>query len=177
MKKLATALTVVLGSLFIASSASAEFFSVSLGVPVSHSFSDPDVVESDGMPSGVFAAAKLPILVGLGYENYNTPIKSDGDLKLNTTMYDLFYLLPIPIINLTIGVGAGTTEFDCATCSQVYDSGTATQVYASLGLPLFVVMDFHVSYRSVNSKIKTKSGSDEYDISGNVAGVGISIGF
>ncbi len=173
MRTLAKALTVVFGSLLIASTASAELFSVSVGIPVSHTFSD-DAVESDGT-SGVFAAVKLPILVGLGVENYSTDIKGQ-DTKLNTTMYDVFYLLPIPIINFTLGVGMGTTELDCATCSAQYDTGTATQWYGSLGFPFLGIADLHVSYRSVSSKIEDSSGN-KTDVSGNVTGIGVSVGF
>lgn len=174
MRIFAKALTVVFGSLLIASTASAELFSVSLGIPVSHTFSE-EGVESDGT-SGVFAAVKLPILVGLGVENYSTDIKGQ-DTKLNTTMYDVFYLLPIPIINFTLGVGLGNTELDCAGCSSTYDTGTATQWYGSLGFPFLGIADLHVSYRSVSSKIKNTTDGTETDVSGTVTGIGVSVGF
>lgn len=175
MRIFAKALTVVFGSLLIASTASAELFSVSLGIPVSHTFSE-EGLESDGT-SGVFAAVKLPILVGLGVENYSTDIKGQSqDVKLNTTMYDVFYLLPIPIINFTLGVGLGNTEFDCSNCPSTYDTGTATQWYGSLGFPFLGIADLHVSYRSVSSKIKDNSGA-ETDVSGTVTGIGVSVGF
>ena len=152
----------------------AEFFSISAGVPLSHDIADENI-SSDGV-SGYFFHVKFPILVGVGLESYETKIK-DSTTKIGTTMYDIFYLLPIPIINLTVGLGAGETELLCTTCSSKYDKGTATQFYTSLGIPFLGIMDAHLSYRSVNSTIKAKSGSDEYKTGGNVIGAGISIGF
>ena len=152
----------------------AEFFSISAGVPLSHDIADENI-SSDGV-SGYFFHVKFPILVGVGLESYETKIK-DSTTKIGTTMYDIFYLLPIPIINLTVGLGAGETELLCTNCSSNYDKGTANQFYTSLGIPFLGIMDAHLSYRSVNSTIKAKSGSDEYKTGGNVIGAGISIGF
>jgi hypothetical protein len=152
----------------------AEFFSISAGVPLSHDIADENI-SSDGV-SGYFFHVKFPILVGVGLESYETKIK-DSTRKIGTTMYDIFYLLPIPIINLTVGLGAGETELLCTTCSSNYDKGTATQFYTSLGIPFLGIMDAHLSYRSVNSTIKKKKGSDEHKTGGNVIGAGISIGF
>ena len=172
-------LVLVAIQLLFSSSVQAEFFSVSAGVPLSHNLTGKDSNDvkysSDGV-SGVFFHIKFPLLVGVGLETYETTIK-DTTTKLGTTMYDIFYQLPIPIINLTIGLGTGQTELNCTGCSSTYDKGNATQWYTSLGYPFIGIMDFHISYRSVSSKIKAKSGSYEFNSSGNVTGIGISIGF
>ena len=179
MKHLQTYLPLLVASIMLFSNTlRAEFFSISAGVPLSHDIADENI-SSDGV-SGYFFHVKFPILVGVGLENYETKIKEKIDnsiAKIGTTMYDIFYLLPIPIINLTVGLGAGETELLCTNCSSNYDKGTATQFYTSLGIPLLGIMDAHLSYRSVNSTIKAKSGSDEYKTGGNVIGAGISIGF
>ena len=60
--------------LLYSTSAFAELFSVSAGVPFSHSFADTKFAESDGV-SGFFLAAKLPIMVGVGIESYKTKFK------------------------------------------------------------------------------------------------------
>ena len=175
MKYLQNILPLIVASMVIfGGTLRAEFFSISAGVPLSHDISDENL-SSDGV-SGIFVHVKLPILVGVGLEKYETKIK-DTNTKIGTTMYDIFYLLPIPIINLTIGVGAGESEFICSSCSSSYDKGMATQVYTSLGIPFLGIMDGHLSYRSVNSTIKEKDGSTEYKTGGSVIGAGISIGF
>ena len=158
----------------------AELFSVSAGVPFSHSFANTKVFESDGV-SGVFLAAKLPIMVGVGLEMYDTKLK-DSTKKLRTAMYDIFYQLPIPIVNLTLGLGMGSTELKCESCS-IYDKGTATQWYTSVGIPFLPFFDVHLSLRRVSSKIKTNVASEgtskgtEYNVGGTVAGIGIAFGF
>ena len=175
MKYLQTCLPFLVASIMLfGNTLRAEFFSISAGVPLSHDIADENI-SSDGV-SGYFFHVKFPILVGVGLENYETKIK-DSTTKIGTTMYDIFYLLPIPIINLTVGLGVGETELLCTNCSSNYDKGTATQFYTSLGIPFLGIMDAHLSYRSVNSTIKAKSGSDEYKTGGNVIGAGISIGF
>ena len=173
-KTILTAFTAA--SLFLCStSAFAELFSVSAGVPFSHSFANTKV-ESDGV-SGFFLAAKLPIMVGVGIESYKTKLKNSTTI-LATSMYDIFYQLPIPIVNLTLGLGMGSTELQCGSCST-YDKGSATQWYTSVGIPILPFFDAHLSLRRVSSKIKTNadSGDTEYDVGGTVAGIGIAFGF
>ena len=167
-------------SLLFFSSPAYALFTLSAGVPFSHSFNDTNVAESDGT-SGVFLAAKLPIMVGVGIEMYDTKLK-DSTTKLRTAMYDIFYQLPIPIVNLTIGLGLGSTKLKCESCSK-YDEGTATQWYTSVGIPFLPFFDVHLSLRRVSSKIKTNAASGgtpkgtEYDVGGTVAGIGIAFGF
>ncbi len=175
-KTILTAFTAA--SLLIYSTPSfAELFSVSAGVPFSHSFADTKVAESDGV-GGVFLAAKLPIMVGVGIESYKTKIKGKTQI-LATSMYDIFYQLPIPIVNLTLGLGMGSTELQCVGCSTTFDKGTATQWYTSVGIPFLPFFDVHLSLRRVSSKIKktAASGGTELDFGGTVAGIGIAFGF
>ena len=179
MKK--TILTAFTAASFLiySTSAFAELFSVSAGVPFSHSFANTEV-ESDGV-SGFFLAAKLPIMVGVGIESYKTKIKGTTQ-KLATSMYDIFYQLPIPIVNLTLGLGMGSTELQCGSCST-FDKGSATQWYTSVGIPILPFFDAHLSLRRVSTKIKTNAASEgtpkgtEYDLGGTVAGIGIAFGF
>ena len=158
----------------------AELFSVSAGTPFSHSFADTEVAESDGV-RGLFLAAKLPIMVGVGIEMYKTKLK-DSKTTLATSMYDIFYQLPIPIVNLTLGLGMGSTELQCGSCST-FDKGSATQWYTSVGIPILPFFDAHLSLRRVSTKIKTNAASEgtpkgtEYDVGGTVAGIGIAFGF
>ena len=164
-------------SLLLFSSPAYALFTVSAGVPFSHSFADTEVAESDGV-SGLFLAAKLPIMVGVGIETYKTKLKG-STTTLATSMYDIFYQLPIPIVNLTLGLGMGSTELQCVGCSTTFDKGTATQWYTSVGIPIFPFFDAHLSLRRVSSKIKktAASGGTEYDLGGTVAGIGIAFGF
>ena len=174
-------------SLILFSTQAFALLNFSVGVPLSHTFTGKDTsgndVESDGV-SGTFVQIGVPILPGIGMDNYKTKIKhsySDTKIELVTTMYNLYYLLPIPIINLTIGVGAGKTKFLCdgSDCDW-QDGGNATQWYTSFGFPIIPLFDLHLSYRSVSSKIETTTGSDKGkkdDVGGNVMGLGIGFNF
>ena len=161
-------------SLILFSTQAFALINFSVGVPLSHTFSSSDIRESDGV-SGTFIQIGIPILPGLGMDNYETKLK-DSDTKIATTMYNLYYLLPIPVINITLGAGVGSTEIKFSGSEKYFDKGPASQVYASLGFPIIPLFDLHLSYRSVSSKVKIKSGG-EHDMGGNVMGLGIGFNF
>ena len=166
-------------SLLLYSTEAFALINFSVGVPLSHTItgkeSDGTEIKSDGV-SGTFIQVGVPMLPGIGMDSYKTKIKSEDPFELETMIYNLYYLLPIPIINLTIGVGTGSTTFKCSGCDAYFDKGSASQWYASFGMPIIPLFDLHLSYRSVSSKIKIISGG-EHDLSGNVMGLGIGFNF
>ena len=168
-------------SLIFSSTQAFALINFSAGIPFSHTItgknSDGGEIEADSV-SGMFIQVGVPIFPGVGMDSYKTKLK-DSTAELATTIYNLYYLLPIPVINLTLGVGAGSTELKCDVCSSVFDKGSATQWYASFGFPIIPLFDLHLSYRSVSSKIKLKAayGGAESDFGGNVMGLGIGFNF
>ncbi|MCP4296441.1 MAG: hypothetical protein GY786_12630 [Proteobacteria bacterium] len=156
-------------------SAFAELFSVSAGIPINFGFSDSDA-EVDGTPSGLLLHAKLPIMVGFGYESYTVPVKSNVSTEVKYTLYDAFYLFPIPIINFTLGIGVGTVDYSTSGTSN-YNSGMASQWYAQLGFPILGVADIHMSYHNVSAELAGKSGISDADVGGTMQAIGVSIGF
>lgn len=167
-------------SLLLYSTQAFALFNLSVGVPLSHSFSDSNVAESDGV-SGYFIQVGVPLLPGLGMDSYETKLKCAGcdkEAKISTSMYNLYYQLPIPIVNLTLGIGAGKTQQLWG--GVALDDGAATQFYANVGIPIIPLFDIHLSYRSISSKIESTSGSDkgtEYDFGGSVMGLGLGFNF
>ena len=167
-------------SLLLYSTPSFALLNFSVGVPLSHSYADTKVAESDGV-SGYFIQIGVPMLPGLGMDSYETKLKCTGCSKvpkLSTSMYNLYYLLPIPIINLTLGIGTGKSQFESGGATG--DDGTATQFYTSIGVPIIPLFDIHLSYRSISSKIESTSADDKgtkYDFGGNVIGLGIGFNF
>ena len=168
-------------SLLLYSTEAFALINFSVGVPLSHTItgkeSDGTEIKSDGV-SGTFIQVGVPMLPGIGMDSYKTKLK-EPTADLATMIYNLYYLLPIPIINLTVGVGTGSTELQCSSCAALFDKGSASQWYASFGMPIIPLFDLHLSYRSVSSKIKIKSiaGGGEHDLSGNVMGLGIGFNF
>ena len=165
-------------SLLLYSTQAFALLNFSVGVPLSHTFTGKyhtgEEVKSDGV-SGAFIQVGVPLLPGIGMDSYKTKLKDNTPtIEVATMIYNLYYLLPIPIINLTLGVGVGSTELQCGDCTA---KGSASQWYASFGMPIIPLFDLHLSYRSVSSKIKNKSGSMEHDVGGNVMGLGIGFNF
>ena len=169
-------------------------FSVSVGKPMTQTITGKQAGKSYGnapdKTSGYFLGVSF-LSFGLGIDSYTTKFKTgdcngcwsivnDGGLKTNMT--NIFYQLPVPVVNLIIGLGKGTTEYDCkysfGDCSAFYDKGSATQWYTSIGMPIIPFFDIHLSYRSITAKnIKNKDDGRKHDNSGSVTGVGIALNF
>jgi hypothetical protein len=164
-------------SLLLYSTPSFALINFSVGVPMSHTITgknnDGSEIKAKSV-SGTFIQVGVPMLPGIGIDSYKTKLE-DSTTELATMIYNLYYLLPIPIINLTLGAGVGSTELQCEDCAA-FAKGTANQWYVSFGMPIIPLFDLHLSYRSVSSKIKIISGG-EHDLSGNVMGLGIGFNF
>lgn len=190
IKKLVAAVFAGLVLFSFSSNAYAEFFSVSAGIPFSHFFSQSwsdgtsGSIESDSV-SGVLLHVKLPIMLGLGLETYETKLKSPypttTDFKLKTTMYDVFWMTPIPIVNVTIGGGLGTTTLDCnypgGTCSNDFEEGTASQLWVQLGFSPIPFLDVHMSYHTISATVKGKGSTEDEDFSGSLMAIGVAFIF
>ena len=181
MKKII--LTVFAASSLLLYSTPSFAFSISLGMPMGHTVTGKTngvATHEDGYdaPSGFLIGVQLPIAMGLGIDSYKTKLKETDDYKLGTDMYNIFYQLPIPVINLIIGLGFGNQALECTTCADDFDKGSATQWYTSIGVPLIPLFDIHLSYRSITSKNVTRKSNDyKFDFSGSVTGVGIAFNF
>ena len=170
-------------SLLLYSTPSFAIVSVSVGMPMSQAITDGNAPDKTG---GYFLGVSF-LSIGLGIDSYTTKFKTGNctgcwsaavDAGLKTSMTNLFYLLPVPVVNLIIGLGTGTQEYDCTICSAFYDKGSATQWYTSIGMPIIPFFDIHLSYRSITSKnIKYKSDGVKDDNSGSVTGIGLAFNF
>ena len=182
-------------SLLLYSTPSFALVSVSVGIPMSQTitgtYSGASFGNAPDKTSGYFLGVSF-LSIGLGIDSYTTKFKTgdckgcwdaENDIGLKTNMTNIFYQLPVPVVNLIIGLGTGTTEYDCVTedgkgCSGYYDKGSATQWYTSIGMPLIPLFDIHLSYRSITAKnIKDKGEGTKDDNSGSVTGVGIAFNF
>jgi len=179
MKKII--LTVFAASSLLLYSTQAFAISLSVGVPVDASIKGDDgTAETDGT-SGYFLGVQLPFGLGLGMDSHKTKFK-DSTVKVATSMYNLYYQLPVPVVSLILGLGTGNSNYDCpddghGTCAEQYDKGAATQWYTSIGFPIIPFFDIHLSYRSITSKnIKDPDGT-KYDVSGTITGIGLAFNF
>ena len=169
-------------SLLLYSTQAFALLSVSVGVPLAYSSTQGG---SNSNMEGYFLGVQLPFALGLGMDSHKIKGDTSGAMELHTNMYNLFYQLPIPVINLILGVGTGNQEFKCdnfgngtTSCSDALDKGSATQLYTSLGFPIMPLFDFHISYRMITSKnITVKATGEKADTSGSVMGAGFAFNF
>jgi hypothetical protein len=164
---------------------------ISLGIPQEHTFTenneDGSKIETDGS-SGYFLGIKFPVGFGLGIDSYKTKFTGDTS-KIETFMYNIFYQFPIPVIDITIGLGSGKTKLACSDCAEDYTdpesgiktgykAGEANQWFTSFGIQLTQLIDIHISYRSVTSKkIEQVYSGTKVNYSGNVTGIGLAFSF
>jgi len=152
--------------------------SISVGVPIGASLNEG---KADGA-SGYFLGVQLPFGLGLGMDSHKTKFK-DSTSKVATSMYNLYYQLPVPVVSLILGLGTGNSNYDCpdggyGTCAEQYDKGAATQWYTSIGFPIIPFFDIHLSYRSITSKnVKYKASGNKEDVSGTITGIGLAFNF
>ena len=181
MKKII--LTVFAASSLLLYSTPSFAISLSVGVPVAASIpGDDGTAETDGT-SGYFLGVQLPFGLGLGMDSHKTKFKDDSTLKVATSMYNLYYQLPVPVVSLILGLGTGNSNYDCpdsggGTCAEIFDKGAATQWYTSIGFPIIPFFDIHLSYRSITSKnVKYKASGNKEDVSGTITGIGLAFNF
>ena len=159
--------------------------SLSVGVPVGAAFtapadSDGDKNEADGT-SGYFLGVQLPFGLGLGMDSHKTKLKG-STIKVATSMYNLYYQLPVPVVSLILGLGTGTSNLDCpdlgngTACKDYFKKGAATQWYTSVGFPIIPFFDIHLSYRSITNKNIEEDGA-KIDVSSTMTGVGLAFNF
>jgi len=182
-------------SLLLYSTPSFAIVSVSVGMPMSQTitgtYSGASFGNAPDKTGGYFLGVSF-LSIGLGIDSYTTKFKTgdckgcwdaENDIGLKTNMTNVFYQLPVPIVNLIIGLGTGTTEYDCVTgdgkgCSGYFDKGSASQWYTSIGMPIIPFFDIHLSYRSITAKnIKSKETGLKDDNSGSVTGLGLAFNF
>ena len=180
-------------SLLLYSTPSFALVSVSVGMPMGHNITGETqngTANAADKPGGYFLGVSF-LSIGLGMDSYTTKFKT-GDCKgcweakvdagLKTNMTNIFYQLPVPVVNLIIGLGAGTTEYvgtsEGKDFSAYFDKGSATQWYTSIGFPIIPLFDIHLSYRSITAKnIKHKWNGAKDDNSGTVTGIGFAFNF
>jgi len=156
--------------------------SLSVGVPIGASIKNDAGTEVADGASGYFLGVQLPFGLGLGMDSHKTKFKDSSTLKVATSMYNLYYQLPVPVVSLILGLGTGDSNYDCpdsggGTCAEIFDKGAATQWYTSIGFPIIPFFDIHLSYRSITSKnIKDPDGT-KYDVSGTITGIGLAFNF
>ena len=168
-------------SLLLYSTQAFALLSVSVGMPLGYSTQGGG---SNSNMEGYFLGVQLPFALGLGMDSHKVKGDKPQELVVDTNMYNLFYQLPIPVINLILGVGTGSQELICddvgngTSCSDSIDKGSATQFYTSLGFPIMPLFDLHISYRMITSKnMKIKASEEKLDYSGSVTGIGIAFNF
>ena len=176
-------LTVFAASSLLLYSTPSFAISLSVGVPIGASIKNDAGSEVADGASGYFLGVQLPFGLGLGMDSHKTKFKDSSTLKVATSMYNLYYQLPVPVVSLILGLGTGNSNYDCpdsggGTCAEIFDKGAATQWYTSIGFPIIPFFDIHLSYRSITSKnVKYKASGNKEDVSGTITGIGLAFNF
>ena len=169
-------------ALFLTLSASNAFalISASADIPLKYSFKDSSGI-SETPVSGLLLKLSLPIFFGLGLENYTVKPKDSlgGEIgNYKVTMYDIYFDLPLPIVNVSVGAGIGKGDLTPPVGGKTHDPAVLSQYFLSVGIPFFVVMDGHVGMYNTKGKLKSKGGGvPDYDVSATMYTLGVRVGF
>ena len=165
---------------FLVPSAKAEFFSVAFDIPVQYKFNEGGSADK---VSGFKAALNLPFLFGFGFEDYTATLDTGGSggvaREVGITMFDIFLDLPTPLINIGLGLGAGTADVaDAAPSTEEFDNATMLQAFITLGIPVYEVFDVHIGYHLLKGTADNKDSSRANAVlDGDMLSVGVRIGF
>jgi len=117
-------LTVFAASSLLLYSTPSFAISLSVGVPIGASIKNDAGSEVADGASGYFLGVQLPFGLGLGMDSHKTKFKDSSTLKVATSMYNLYYQLPVPVVSLILGLGTGNSNYDCpdsggGTCAEI----------------------------------------------------------
>ncbi len=153
---------------------------VGVEVPLSYSFKaadDGSSLDADGIPAGFILLVQLPLIPGgAGMESYEIKLDAKGDHKIALLMADLFYILPVPVVNISVGVGYGTVEVKGDSASR-YDQTNCSQYFLRLGVPVSPLIELIGSYHNVFAKVKVKGSDSLLEAGGTLTTFGVAISF
>jgi hypothetical protein len=133
---------------------------------------------------GVLASLLINDIGGVGFEYYEVPIANNNSVtnlekdKIVFTMMDLIYLVKIPNpFNLAVGVGYGKSEVSGSNENR-FKQGDCYQWFLRGGINLNAIIQIHLGYHDVYSKIPFKNNG-EYGIEagGTMFSGGFSVAF
>ena len=147
------------------SSAMADFMSVTADLPIM--FTSNEQVDSTSVSGAKVGISFVAFPIGFGVEQYTVTAEvGGGSADTSYSLLDVFYNLPIPIINIALGAGFGGASNDA-------EDATLTQVMASVGYGFLPFLDAHVGVHMVQSG-ETDS---KIDYGGSMVSLGVKIGF
>jgi hypothetical protein len=133
--------------------------------------------------SGYKVGFTLPIFVGLAYESYGGQFNSANvvgqSFNYDVTMVDVFFNLPLPKVNIALGVGAGTGKFSKGPAGVTVNDAILTQTFASLGINVAPLVDLHVGYHMLSgtNDFANAPGVPSLKVAGTMTSLGIKLGF
>lgn len=177
-----------LAAALLAQPARADTFSVFADLPVDFSLHLDNGAGTTENPSasglsGYKVGITLPIFVGLAYESYgskfNSPKIVGQSFNYDVTMYDLFLNLPLPVINIAVGLGQGTGKFSNGPAGVTVKDADLSQWFASLGFNIMPLVDVHLGYHVFSGKndVTSPAGSPGLKVEGTMTSLGVKIGF
>ena len=186
MRQFLTTSTLMLAMVLWTFTAKADFLSVHADIPLSFGPTQEGADTPDSIAGARVGLSLFILPLGIAYESYEVSYSNESsDSKDTYQIASVFVNLPVPIINIALGVGAGTItgEGDLSNGTKLTaDNSVATSFFATLGYPILPLFDVHAGYQVINANkvdVKNSSGGFEYenDSSGTVWTAGIKIGF
>jgi len=173
-------------ALLFSGTAFADILSVAVDAPVTFTPSDESATVNS--VSGYSAGLALVVLpVGIAVEqytvNYDAQV-STKELETQFSIVDLYFNLPIPVLNIAVGIGAGT-----AKTADVVESGSTITTpdasvlnfFGSVGYSVIPMFDLHLGLHVLKAGAVdvTSNGStvSTRNVGGSMLTAGVKVGF
>ena len=186
MRQFLTTSTFMLALVLWPFTAKADFLSVHADIPLSFNPTQEGADNPDSIAGARVGLSLFILPLGIAYESYEVSYSNESsDSKDTYQIASVFVNLPVPVINLALGAGAGMVTREEESSDGVKlsaEDSAATSFFATLGYPILPLFDVHVGYQVINANkvnVENSSGVLQYenDPSGTVWTAGIKIGF
>jgi hypothetical protein len=193
MIALALGCTIALGLLLWQPAAWAQQgrYTLVVGVPAAYRFTKDQTTQQAPeakSPSGLRLMLSTPINVGIGFASYQSgfadpnPPWAARDIKYS--LLEVQYTVPISIVLLGLGIGAGSAEFTPVRASfgpivQDFKKSPAREWYLMLGLMLGDSWDVRVAMHAlvINAQLSTNGTESTGDLGAILTTVGAGYHF
>lgn len=150
--------------------ATADLFSIHADLPLYFSPADPRW-EADSV-SGLLLGFSLPGLPGLGLEQYRVKLRSPAGERWeeSISMLDASFTLPVPFVNVVLGVGVGRARLEQQKKTLLEDVNLLQGMF-SVGWPFGGFFDAHMGVYALRGDQKN------YALGGQMITLGLRAGF
>ena len=180
----ALAVTGVFLGVLLSSAPARALISVTGDIPLAYGIKE-STLAGDEKITGLKLGVSLPVFVGMAVEKYALKGTASAahpngfagmSYQLDLSMYDLYFDLPVPVVNLGFGFGLGRGHLSFDDGAYRYKVARMSQSFITLGYPLLRFFDIHLGYHMIRGTA-SQSNLKDLEVGGTMYTLGARFGF